>query len=242
LTPFYFAPQKVYGSERIGADECDRLNVQQAARRNPDPDESARSQWIECLAGAIRRSLDWKRSRGSFHCVALVVYIRIEATRWTGRIKSRKRRSPMKHAIKKVLLAALILAFAPMSASAQDARLTGVWLYPNQRFAVAIVPCGEQLCGKIAWLKSPDDSQGQPRVDTANPDPTLRARPMLGLTVLQGLRPVGDHTWDNGTIYNPDDGSHYSATLSVASDGTLHVHAYMMVAMLGKAIVQTRVS
>jgi uncharacterized protein (DUF2147 family) len=148
----------------------------------------------------------------------------------------------MKHAIKKMLIAALMLAFAPMSAGAQEPGPTGVWLYPNQRFAVAIVPCGEQLCGKIAWLKSPDDAQGQPRLDAANPDPTLCARPMLGLTVLQGLRQVDDHTWENGTIYNPDDGSHYSATLSVASDGTLHVHAYVMVAMLGKTIVLTRLS
>ncbi len=148
----------------------------------------------------------------------------------------------MKHAIKNVFFAALMLAFAPLSAIAQEPGPTGVWLYPNQRFAVEIVPCGEQLCGKIAWLKSPADAQGQPRVDAANPDPTLRARPMLGLTVLQGLRQVDDHTWENGTIYNPDDGNQYSATLSVASDGTLHVHAYVAVAFLGKTIVLTRMS
>lgn len=148
----------------------------------------------------------------------------------------------MKKAMKTVLIAALVLAFAPICAAAQGPGPTGVWLYPNQRFAVAIVACGDKLCGKIAWLKSPEDAQGQPRFDSANPDPALRTRPILGLTVLEGLRRVDDHTWENGTIYNPDDGSHYSATLSVADDGTLRVHAYVLVALLGKTIVLTRVS
>lgn len=144
--------------------------------------------------------------------------------------------------MKTVLIAALMLAFAPTVVGAQEPAPTGVWLYPNKNFEVAIVPCGTQLCGTIAWLKSPADAQGQPRFDTENPDPTLRTRPLLGLTVLQGLRQADDGTWQDGTIYNPEDGSHYSATLSVASDGTLHVHAYMVVAMLGKTIVLTRVS
>lgn len=139
-------------------------------------------------------------------------------------------------------IAAFVLALAPFAAGAQQPAPTGVWLYPNKNFEVAIVPCGTQLCGSIAWLKSPNDAQGQPRFDAENPDPTLRARPLLGLTVLQGLHQADDGTWKDGTIYNPEDGSYYSATLSVASDGTLHVHAYMMVAMLGKTIVLTRVS
>jgi uncharacterized protein (DUF2147 family) len=148
----------------------------------------------------------------------------------------------MKTAIKKMLIAALMLAFAPVCASAQESGPTGVWLYPNQRFAVAIVPCGEELCGKVAWLKSPEDAQGQPRIDISNPDAALRTRPILGLTVLQGLRQVDDHNWENGTIYNPDDGVQYSATLAVANDGTLHIHVYQLVAFLGKTIVLTRMS
>lgn len=148
----------------------------------------------------------------------------------------------MKNALTTILIAASVLAFAPISAGAQVPGPTGTWLYPNQRFAVAIVPCGEQLCGKIAWLKSPQDAQGQARVDAANPDPALRTRPILGLTVLEGLRQVDDHTWEDGTIYNPDDGNRYSATLSLASDGTLHVRAYEIAALLGKTIVLTRMS
>lgn len=146
------------------------------------------------------------------------------------------------NAMKSAIIAAIMLAFVPTSVSAQESALTGVWLFPNKRFEVAIGPCGEQLCGKIAWLKSPMDEQGQPRTDHANADPALRQRPLLGLTVLEGLRQVDDHTWEDGTIYNADDGASYSATLSIASDGTLHVHAYEFVPLFGKTIVMTRVS
>jgi len=144
--------------------------------------------------------------------------------------------------MKTMLLAALMFALVPLAALAQQPAPTGVWLYPNKRFEVAIVPCGDQLCGTIAWLKAPEDAKGAPRVDCWNADPALRARPLLGLVVLQGLHQVDDHTWEGGTIYNPDDGSHYSAIVSIAGDGTLHVHAYVLLAILGKTIVFTRVS
>ncbi len=144
--------------------------------------------------------------------------------------------------MKSATIAAIMLALLPISVRAQEPALIGVWLYPNQRFEVAIVPCGEQLCGKIAWLKSPADAQGQPRMDCKNADPALRQRPLLGLTVLQGLRQVDENTWEDATIYNPDDGTSYSATLSIASDGTLHMRGYEFIALLGRTVVLTRVS
>lgn len=148
----------------------------------------------------------------------------------------------MKKTIMNLSIATLMLASAHASVSTQEPGPKGVWLSPNQRYAVAIVSCGQDLCGKIAWLKSPNDAQGQPRVDAANPDPALHTRPILGLTVLQGLHQVDDHTWEDGTLYNPDDGGQYGASLSVASDGTLHVRAYELAAIFGKTIVLTRVS
>ncbi len=146
------------------------------------------------------------------------------------------------NATKITVIAAMMLALVPTAVDAQDLAPVGVWLFPNKRFEVEIAPCGGHLCGKIAWLLSPADAQGDPRTDRENADPALRNRPLLGLTVLRGLRQVDAHDWEDGTIYNADDGASYSATLSIASDGTLHVHAYEFVALLGKTIILTRVS
>ena len=71
----------------------------------------------------------------------------------------------------------------------------GVWLHANERIKIQIVQCGELLCGSIIWFKWPNDAQGLPLVDLKNADPALRARPLLGLTVLYGLRRTGKNTW-----------------------------------------------
>ena len=78
-------------------------------------------------------------------------------------------------------------------------------------------------------------------VDAKNPDPALRSRPLLGLTVLQDLRQTGEGIWEDGKIYNPDDGKEYQARMSIQEDGTLHVRAYVVLEVLGKTQVMTRV-
>jgi uncharacterized protein (DUF2147 family) len=137
-----------------------------------------------------------------------------------------------------------IALHAPAGAAPDSNAMTpiGVWLFPNQRFAVSIDRCGDQLCGKIAWLKAPCDGHGLPRVDSENADPTLRSRPILGLTVMTGLRQTADGDWEDGAIYNPDDGSHYLALLSMNEDGSLRIRAYVGTPVLGKTLVLTRMA
>ena len=138
-----------------------------------------------------------------------------------------------------VALFALLLSAAP--AAAQGATPSGIWLHANGRIRVEIVPCGDRLCGKLVWFKWPNDLAGLPLVDVRNADPRLRARPLLGLTVVQDLRRTGENTWGDGRIYNPDDGVDYRATMSIEADGTLHVRAYVLIPLLGKTFVWTRV-
>jgi uncharacterized protein (DUF2147 family) len=137
------------------------------------------------------------------------------------------------------VLACLVVA-APVGA--QSPTPVGIWLHANGRIQVAIAPCSDRLCGKIVWLKRPDDASGRPLVDFKNPNPALRARPLLGLTVLQGLRRTGERTWEDGQIYNPDDGTDYRALMSIQDNGDLLVRAYLLLPMLGKTQIWTRVS
>lgn len=144
---------------------------------------------------------------------------------------------------------ALIICCAPATAASTapadgipGQSPVGTWLFQNNRFAIDIAPCGDRLCGKISWLRSPCDAAGSPRVDAENADPALRSRPILGLTVLSGLRRTDDHTWDDGAIYNPEDGGHYDATLSVNGDGTLRIRAFEGISLIGKTLSLTRIS
>jgi uncharacterized protein (DUF2147 family) len=117
----------------------------------------------------------------------------------------------------------------------------GIWLHPNGRIQIEIAPCGERLCGTLVWLQKPHDEQGAPLVDSKNKSPALRSRPLLGLSVLSGLRRTGDNSWEDGTIYNPDDGNDYDAKLSLQDDHTLRVRASTFHSLLAKTIVWSRV-
>jgi len=138
-----------------------------------------------------------------------------------------------------------IAVASPASAALGDAQKStpiGIWIFQNNRFAIEIDPCGDRLCGKITWLKAPNDARGLPRVDSENADTSLRTRSVLGLTILSGLRRTDARNWQDGNIYNPDDGGHYQASMSMNDDGTLRVRAYLGVPMVGKTLRLTRMS
>jgi uncharacterized protein (DUF2147 family) len=132
-------------------------------------------------------------------------------------------------------------AQSPAQVGGQSPTPVGVWLHDNKRIEIEIASCGDRLCGKLVWFRWPNDAQGLPLVDLKNPDPALRTRPLLGLTILAGLRRTGDNTWEEGKIYDPDDGSYYSATMSINGDGTLRLRAYVLLPLFGKTLIWTRV-
>ncbi|MEX1108027.1 MAG: DUF2147 domain-containing protein, partial [Dongiaceae bacterium] len=123
-----------------------------------------------------------------------------------------------------------LLVPAPLAA---DESLLGVWLYENQRIHIEIFPCEDRFCGKIVWLKFPNDDQGEPITDIENPDPALRDRALMGLLLLKDLRQTGPRSWEDGQIYNPDDGQHYQADMEMRADGIVDMRAYVLMPMLG---------
>ena len=144
------------------------------------------------------------------------------------------------------VFAGIILDASPAAASQppQTKSVTpiGTWLFQNRRFAIQIDPCGDRLCAKVSWLQAPTDAHGLPRVDSKNPNSNLRSRLVLGLTILNGLRQTSSRKWDGGEIYNPDDGNHYQATMSLNDDGTLGVRAFRGIALFGTTLRLVRTS
>jgi len=86
-----------------------------------------------------------------------------------------------------VILLAGALALAPaglQGAPEEAADLLGLWLNENGEVAVELAMCGDQLCGRVAWLSDELDANGQEKVDSKNRAAELRARELKGLTVL----------------------------------------------------------
>jgi hypothetical protein len=93
-----------------------------------------------------------------------------------------------------LLIAALMSLVVPCTL-AWAAVPSGVWLIDGKA-AVQIFDCSGLLCGRILWLQTPRDPQGQLNRDKNNPDPALLQRRLCGLTVFWGValhrsRPLG---------------------------------------------------
>lgn len=128
----------------------------------------------------------------------------------------------------KALFLVLCYWVSALSIEAQSASdLEGVWLREDKKnYKVEIYPCGDKYCGKIVWLKEPNDPQGQPRIDLNNPDPARRNQPLLGMDVLTGFKFDGE-VWKGGKIYSFNRGKHYDAKIRL-KDQKLYLTAYIL--------------
>jgi uncharacterized protein (DUF2147 family) len=112
-----------------------------------------------------------------------------------------------------VILGGCLLAAAGAGAAGAT-EATGVWRMESGKITVKVVDCGAKLCGTIVALKKPLKKNGKPKTDDENPNPALRGRPLIGLTLMSNMKPEGDNKW-TGAIYNPDDGRTYSASIKL---------------------------
>ncbi|MDB5484333.1 MAG: hypothetical protein JWR29_237, partial [Tardiphaga sp.] len=88
------------------------------------------------------------------------------------------------------LLGTLLLA---TTGSAQDpVEPTGVWQTQAGDARVKVSKCGAGLCGVIVSIRDKiDPATGKPAVDDKNPNPALKDRPMVGVSLFSSMRPVG---------------------------------------------------
>ncbi len=91
---------------------------------------------------------------------------------------------------------------------------SGTWRLSSGKVTVKVRQCGGELCANIVGLKEPTYKDGKAKIDRHNQNPALRSRPLMGLSVLSGMKPNGENSW-KGSIYNADDGKTYSATMSL---------------------------
>ena len=122
------------------------------------------------------------------------------------------------------VLAILIgLLGAPPAKAQAGGEVTGIWLTQAGDARVRVSKCGGGICGVIVSLRDPiNAATGKPEVDDKNPNPALARRPMIGLPLFSGMRPVGPNKW-SGQIYNADDGNSYASSVSVAGPDSLRV-------------------
>ncbi len=104
--------------------------------------------------------------------------------------------------------------------------IIGSWMSDGWRFRLDIARSGETYGGILA------EGLENGEQDAANPDPTLRTRPLLGSRLFGGLR-YGNGAWQGGRLYNPETGKSYAMRLTLSGSDMLDMRAYIGIPALG---------
>jgi uncharacterized protein (DUF2147 family) len=150
------------------------------------------------------------------------------------------------------LVVTALLALMAVPASGQSGSVMGVWLTASGVARVEIRPCDSPangpICGTVIGLINPKGPNGQvvaPELatDFRNPDPNLRGRKVIGMPLIWGFKKTADPaTFEDGHIYNGENGKVYSANISLQPDGKLRLRGYVGSPMFGETQIWTRVS
>ncbi|WP_421999416.1 DUF2147 domain-containing protein [Reyranella sp.] len=152
----------------------------------------------------------------------------------------------------KKALVAVALATAIPGASAQQASVMGVWLTQSGLAHVRLAPCAQAatgaLCGTVVGLVNPKGPNGAPvapdaATDYRNPDPAQRTRKVIGMPIMWGFKPSTDgRSFEDGKIYNGENGKVYSANVSLETDGRLRLRGFVGNPIFGETQYWTRVN
>ena len=141
------------------------------------------------------------------------------------------------------LLSSIILSFSTSIKSRDDNpdAIIGVWKTGEGNAMVRIYKNGDKYQGKVVWLKEPTDPvTKQAKIDKNNPDPALQNIPLKGYRNLKDFVYSGKNEWNEGTIYDPLNGSTYSCTIKMKDKNTLESRGYIGVSALGRTDIWKR--
>jgi uncharacterized protein (DUF2147 family) len=163
------------------------------------------------------------------------------------RFRTRRRIARFGRYFRQAWFSACLLAAAAAHADTQAGQsILGTWLVEDGEATVGIDRCGDAFCGRITWLKEPlfppdDDGgmAGRPKIDRNNPSIVRRADPVLGKSILSGLRFNGA-AWESGQLYDPETGRTYTCSATLTAADRLTIRGYVGWRFLGRTEVWTR--
>ena len=138
------------------------------------------------------------------------------------------------------LLVALFVGTTSFSGLKNPDAVLGTWLAGEGKGHIQIYKQNGKYYGKIIWLRSPKESNGAAKVDSKNPNPDMRNRPIIGLVLLRDFV-YKDGEWTEGFVYNTTDGNEYKAYMKLKNQNTLAVRGYVGFSCVDKTDTWTRI-
>lgn len=113
--------------------------------------------------------------------------------------------------------------------------IIGTWLSENKDGKIKIFKQGDKYFGRVVWGKDGT------RLDTKNPDESLRTQKIVGSVILKNFSFNGSDTWEEGSIYDPNNGKTYSSLMKLENTQTLNLRGYIGFSFIGRSTTWTRV-
>lgn len=133
--------------------------------------------------------------------------------------------------------ALLFMLMANVSVASNS--IEGVWITADGDSLIEFQLQDDQLAGFIAGTISDPEYNKPARYDDLNPDPGLRDRALLGLSIFANLKSSGSNKW-RGEVYDPDSGKTYKCTLTLVDADTLKLRGYVGISLLGRTETWSR--
>jgi uncharacterized protein (DUF2147 family) len=140
--------------------------------------------------------------------------------------------------MKRLLIVAAAASLASMSAMAAVSPV-GLWKTIDDntgkvRSIVRITQSNGEYKGTIEKLFRAPDQEQNPKCDKCTD--ARKDKPIIGMTILTGLRADGDDEFAGGQIVDPENGKVYSSKLTVDEDGKkLELRGFIGVSLIGRS-------
>lgn len=113
--------------------------------------------------------------------------------------------------------------------------IIGTYMTPENKAMVEVSKKDNKYYGKFLWTKT------EGKLDINNPIASEKTKPLKGMEFLKSFTFDNKSTWNNGTIYDPENGKTYSCKITADEKGNLSVRGFIGVSLLGRTSVFIKV-
>ncbi|HEU0117146.1 MAG TPA: DUF2147 domain-containing protein [Alphaproteobacteria bacterium] len=127
---------------------------------------------------------------------------------------------------------------------ARGDNVSGFWYTEGREGVVELYHCAsdngeDKICGRFHSFMHARE-QKNTSLDTHNPDPDKRDRPLCEMQFMGNFASDGQGHYTDGWIYSPRHGQTFSASMTLVDKNTLTLHGYVFVPALGEDQTWTR--
>ena len=138
-----------------------------------------------------------------------------------------------------ICLLLILLGTTDVLFAQSKSKIVGVWFNTEKTAQIEIMENENEMIGKLIWIQ-PKEGDPQEFTDVVNSDSSLRDRPLMGLTILKGLK-YTNGIWSDGEIYDPESGLSYTCEIQLKKKDILEVKGFLGDSWVSRTVEWNRV-